>query len=292
MNEFNRIKFNNKERIKYAGSTLEGNSKIIADLGMVSINLQSKSKLLPIAEKEKIITIHKHQGLFGGSFNNLKFNRGDRIQYSKLGFSGKSDFNIFEGNVSVTFNSKSNVTANNIRVRYPNIEYSQPPLFNRVAFNHNAEIKKGMFRSTSMISFNPHFEVTAGIVLDSKSEFKINAHKYMWTNTDLISKSNFTLIPIRVRFQGVSFKGKSKFECNAVLVSQETLQLLGLGFKPNDVIVIDLDNYYITHNGVDITYKAYGVFFKFYPDKNILYWKDDVNSRNVKKDILYQNKYL
>lgn len=87
-------------------------------------------------------------------------------------------------------------------------------------------------------------------------------------------------------------QGRSNISLATFVITKESLILSNLGFKVGDIIEIDLDIYYVTHNGIDITYKVSGGFFKLYSGLNTINWKNDVNERSVKKDIKYQNKFL
>lgn len=292
---FNNIKFNDnddKNKILYEGVEFKCRSKVTLGLDLVAAFLLEKSNLYANPTKKNITKLIMLQSRFGGKFNNTRFNRGETIKYTSVSVNSSSSLRIFEDNASVNFKIKSGgFKGDPHRIRYPNTNFNSKPMFNRTGFNRNLGFKPRV-RGISFMEFNPTIETSAGVNFIARSDLRATLYKYMVGNIEFVSKSLLTLINFRARFVSVIMRSTSRFYADAETVSKEILVLSDLGFKPGDVIVIDLDNFFITHNSIDITYKALGEFFKFYPNVNMVYWQDDVNERTVKKEILSQNKYL
>lgn len=269
---FNNTKFNSGSREKLLEATLKGTSKLEYIEGNVSAKITSKTSLIATSIiQDKVSTINIYNG-FGGKFNYIPFNLISRVNYITIKITSKSKLKYIEGNVSARVTSRSNISAYAIRIRYINVEIkSKTKLVGKINVNVNINIS---------------------IIILSKSILKANIYKLMWEKIEIKSLSKLVATSNRLRFINIAFIGQTALVFNPFIISVESLSLNNLGFKPSDVIEIDLDNYYITHNGVDITYKMAGSFFRLYAGINTVKWKDNVNERKVRKDIIFQNKFL
>jgi len=124
------------------------------------------------------------------------------------------------------------------------------------------------------------------------AEFSAMAGKINLSMTAFSSQAGF-LVAARALF-GVNtlFSGQGSFSSAADVFVIDVMVFTGLNFRPGDTLEIDLCNYYIALNGVNVIDRMSGAFFGLYPGENRLNWRDNVASRAVDMSVLFQNKYL
>lgn len=272
-NFYNDLDFNKFNRNHYTNIKFNSTSILDDQRDNRSINFFDTSKMVAVAKKINVITpINADHVYFGGKYNNTNFNRANRDQYISITIKSISKFSHVENNIEATIKGSS--------------------FFNLDGKKKSGFINTIKFNDSTKLDLNLNLHASPNYNIKSSSNLKINPNKYMWSSVNYLSQSFLILKNFRATFLDINFLSRSILKLNAFIISEEVLTLENLNFKPNDVITIDLNDYYVLHNGHDITYKMKGAFFKFYPKENMLIWHDDVNERNIKLEILYQNKFL
>lgn len=272
-NFYNDLDFNKFNRNHYTNIKFNSTSILDDQRDNRSINFFDTSKMVAVAKKINVITpINADHVYFGGKYNNTNFNRANRDQYISITIKSISKFSHVENNIEATIKGSS--------------------FFNLDGKKKSGFINTIKFNDSTKLDLNLNLHASPNYNIKSSSNLKINPNKYMWSSVNYLSQSFLILRNFRATFLDINFLSRSILKLNAFIISEEVLTLENLNFKPNDVITIDLNDYYVLHNGHDITYKMKGAFFKFYPKENMLIWHDDVNERNIKLEILYQNKFL
>jgi hypothetical protein len=215
----------------------------------------------------------------------------------KIRLDGNSGFKaraIKEVKFKALFNSYSSFKTRVVTVKEPNRLQNNIYKFNRSAFNRiNINIEEtGFFDGVSSFKANAIISAIGQVNFNSESKFKARAFKDTNANTVFEGYSTFKAKQMRIRNYVIKLNAYSSFIASATIIQIEYLTISGISFRPGDVIVIDLNNFFVTLNGVDITYKVDGNFFEFYAGENTLIWNDNVNLRKVKMEVLYQNKFL
>lgn len=170
-------------------------------------------------------------------------------------------------------------------------------MFNRSEFNlitYNRPLYSVVFGDSSITGLGyiyPYavYETIANILMVGKStlEFTISEKgEFFISGIGGISIEAVKELYGNSLFEGIGniYSTSTKYEVKAITFSGS--------FTVGDVIVVDMDKYTVTLNGVNALNNISGNFFNLLPGQNEITYTDDSTDRTVKIIVTYRDRWL